>query len=197
MVRGDWRMTLAMRGPAPWEKGARRALRGGMRVVIRDGSIEPFELGSAVLDVVVPLRGREQTQHLRQRYPELFNGHRLRFRRLAGGARVVGRRVLTRDLVLNGADYHATVRGGVTFDGGLSLGMRLTASPRLAEDLLGHGALAAVAGAEPGRGLVVPLRIEGTVARPRVRATSDWSREVMRRALGDSGMGDLLERLLR
>ena len=49
----------------------------------------------------------------------------------------------------------------------------------------------------PGQPLVVPLEIGGTVERPRIRATQDWSRDVIRRALGGSGMGDLLERLMR
>jgi hypothetical protein len=75
--------------------------------------------------------------------------------------------------------------------------MRLATSARLAEDLLGDRGLAAMAGAVPGQPLVVPLEVGGTVERPRIRASQDWSRDVIRRALGGSGMGDLLERLMR
>jgi hypothetical protein len=197
MVRGDWRMALRVRGPAPWRKRARRELRGGGRIVLRDGGIEPFELGAAVLDVVAPLRGREQSQQLRARYPDLFNERRLRFRRLTGSMQITGGRMRTRQLLLLGEDYRADVGGTVSFDGGLDLTMQVTTSARLAEDLLGDRGLAAMAGAAPGQPFVVPLEIAGTVERPRIRATQDWSRDVIRRAFGGSGMGDLLERLLR
>jgi len=197
MVHGDWRMALAVRGPAPWRTRARRGLRGGGRIVVRDGSIEPFELGAAVLDVVAPLRGREQSQQLRSRYPDLFNERRLRFRRLTGSMQIASGRVRTRQLLLLGEDYRADVGGTVSFDGKLDLTMQLATSARLAEDLLGDRGLAAMAGAAPGQPFVVPLEIGGSVERPRIRATQDWSRDVIRRALGGSGMGDLLERLLR
>jgi hypothetical protein len=197
LVGGDWRMALAVRGPAPWRARARRGLRGGGRIVVRDGRIEPFELGAAVLDVVAPLRGREQSQQLRSRYPDLFNERRLRFRRLTGSMQIAGRRMRTRHLQLIGDDYRADATGTVSFDGGLDLAMQLATSARLAQDLLGERGLAALAGVAPGQPLVVPLEIGGTVERPRIRATQDWSRDVIRRALGGSGMGDLLERLMR
>ena len=196
VLDGRWRARLALQGPAPWRAGARRALRGAGRISVRDGAVTPFPLGAAVLDVVVPLRGREQTQQLRSRYPELFGG-RLRFTRLAGTLRVSQSRVRTRDLAIRGIDYRADVRGGMGFDGSLAGGADLHASPRLTEDLLGRGALALVLGASPGVGLVVPLRVEGTIERPRIRATSEWSRALIRRTLGDGAMGDLLERLVR
>jgi len=197
VVGGAWEARLALRGPAQWWKRARRGLRGYGRLVIRDGAIEPFELGSGLLDVLAPLRGREQSQQLRARYPDLFDESRLGFVRLGGTFRVTGGRVRTQDLVLRGDAYRAAVRGTVSVDGRLGLAMQVALSAALTEDLLGRGGLAAVIGAQPGRGLTVPLRLEGTVRHPRVRARPEWSRALIRRTLGGSGMGDLLERLLR
>jgi hypothetical protein len=197
VVRGRWETRLRLRAPAPWRGQARRALRGDGRVVIRAGAIEPFELGSALLDVVAPLRSRKQTRALRRRYGELFAERSLPFRRLSGTFRIEGGRVRTRDLAVRADAYRADGGGTVSVDGRLALGLRLALSPRLTRDLLGDGGFAAIVGAAPGQGLVVPLRLEGTVERPRVRATPQWSRALIRRTLGGSGMGDLLERLLR
>jgi len=196
VVGGAWETQLAVHGPAPWRSGARRGLRGHGRLAITAGWITPFELGSALLDVLAPLRGRAQSQQLRARYPDLFDEERLAFSRLGGTFRLDGRRVQTNDLVLRGEAYRAAARGFVSVDGRLGLGVRLTLSDALTQDLVGRSGLAAAVGAVPGRGLAVPLRLEGTVVHPRVRARPEWSRALMRRALGGSGMGDLLERLL-
>jgi hypothetical protein len=147
--------------------------------------------------VLAPLRGREQSQKLRARYPDLFDERHVRFARLAGTCRLEGGRVRTRDLVLQGGGYHATGHGTVSVDGRLALGVRLALSAALTEDLLGRGGLAAVVGATPGRELVVPLQLEGTIQHPRIRTSPEWSRALIRRTLGGSGMGELLEHLLR
>jgi hypothetical protein len=196
VVGGAWDTRLAVHGPAPWRSRARRGLRGHGQLTITDGSITPFELGSSLLDVLAPLRGRAQSKQLRTRYPDLFDEERLAFSRLGGTFRIDGRRVRTRDLLLRGDAYRAAARGFVSVDGRLGLGVRLTLSEALTHDLLGNSGLAAAVGAVPGRGLMVPLRLEGTVTHPRVKARPDWSRALIRRTLGGSGMRDLLERLL-
>jgi hypothetical protein len=196
-VGGAWETRLAIQGPAPWRSAARRELGGHGRLAITAGWITPFELGSALLDVLAPLRGRAQSKQLRARYPDLFDEERLAFSRLAGTFRLDGRRVQTDDLVLRGEAYRAAARGFVSVDGRLGLGIRLTLSDALTQDLVGRSGLAAAVGAVPGRGLAVPLRLEGTVVHPRLRARPEWSRALIRRTLGGSGMGDLLERLLR
>jgi uncharacterized protein involved in outer membrane biogenesis len=197
VVRGGWEVRLRLRGPVSRQGMARRLLRGRGRVAIRSGSIEPFELGSGLLDVVAPLRGRAQTQRLRTRYDELFAERSLRFEQLSGTCRIAGGRVRTHDLLLRGEDYRARGTGTIGMDGTLSLGVRLTLSTQLTEDLVGRGGLAVVSGASPGVDPTIPLRLDGTVEHPRIRATSAWSRAVIRRTFGGGGMGDLLERLLR
>jgi hypothetical protein len=197
VVGGAWETAIAVRGPAPWRHRARRGLRGSGRVAIAAGVIEPFELGSALLDVLAPLRGREQSQQLRARYPDLFDERLVRFARLAGTFRLDGGRVRTHDLVLRGGAYRATGQGTVSVDGRLSLGIRLVLSATLTRDLLGRGGLAAAVGATPGREFVVPLQLDGTIEHPRIRTSPEWSRALIRRTLGGSGMGDLLEHLLR
>jgi hypothetical protein len=197
VVTGRWETQLAVHGPAPWLERARRDLQGTGRVDVRAGAIEPFELGSALLDVLAPLRGREQSQRLRKRYPDLFDEQHLRFARLGGSFRLERGRVHTRDLVVRGGGYRATGRGSVSVDGRLALGVRLALSAGLTRNLLGRGGLAALVGATPGTGLVIPLRLEGTVEHPKLRTRPEWSRALIRRTLGGSGMGDLLERLLR
>jgi hypothetical protein len=197
-VRGAWNARLALRG-RPSSRGlGRRSLRGWAEVEIRDGAVEPFELGAALLDVVAPLRGRAQTQRLRHRYPDLFGARSLRFTRLAGTGRIDGGRVRTRNLVVRGGSYRARAAGSVGVDGALDLGLRLTLASALVKDLLGAGPLQTLvaSGAVDGDP-TIPLRLGGTIEHPRVRTTTAWSRAVLRDTLGDGGVGDLMERLLR
>jgi hypothetical protein len=196
-AEGRWEAVLRVQGPAPWRTRARRALHGDGRVAIRDGALVPFEFGAVLLDVLAPLRGREQSQQLRRRYPGLFDDRQLRFGHFGGTLRLQDRRVHTRDLLLAGDGYRAAGRGSVSLNGRLALAVDLGLSPALTRDLLGRGSLAAVMGAAPDGGLTVPLRIEGTVEQPRVRASPQWSRALLRRTLGDRDPGGTLERLLR
>jgi hypothetical protein len=182
-----------LRGPSPAVRGFRRRLRGAGRLVLLDGVVGPVSLGAALRDAVGRWGGRERGRALREAHPDLFGRRQLRFDRLGASFALRRGRVRTTDLDVRSASYAAAGRGSVGLDGSLRGRVVVRASPELTANLLGAGALRALA-TGGDEALEVPLQIGGSVLRPNVRPDSSYTRGVVDRLLGRPGAARALER---
>jgi hypothetical protein len=192
-------MQAELTGPPPGEPRFMNALAGGGRFDVTDGRIEGVALGRALLGVLGPIIGVTQVDRLRDRYPDLFGSDDLRFTRLAGSGRLAGGRVHSNDLTLESPSYAARGEGSLGLDGTVDVMLRLSASPTLTEDLLGHSRARTLLVDTGGR-LTVPLRVHGTLKHPHVTPSSEFVSTAARALLGDTDLGEaaggILERLL-
>ena len=91
--------------------------------------------------------------------------------------------------------YRAAGHGHVGRDGSVRGEIRVVPGARLADALLGRGALRTIMAGDRDE-IVLPLEVTGRPGDLRVRPAPAFAREVLERALGGSALGRALERLL-
>jgi uncharacterized protein involved in outer membrane biogenesis len=180
------------------------AVTGTLRARVTDGRLGAFALGSALRDVLAPVSAGERGARLRQRYPGLFGEAGVRFSRGTATGKIADGRFRTDDLHLVGEAWEARGSGAVALDGRLDLGIRVTASPALADDILGRSRARPILGDAQGA-LTVPLRVRGRLARPRVVIDPAFAPVLAKAAVAHAGyakhpfgdtMSSVLERVL-
>ncbi len=196
--------TLALQadlsGPPPANPAFRLALTGTGHFDVADGRIDGIPLGRSVRELLGPLLGEQESARLRERYPDLFSGDdALRFTRLSGSGRLAGGRIRSDDIVLAAPSYDARGAGSLGLDGTIDAELRLSASPALTDDVLGHSKARPFLVDDGGR-LTIPLRVRGPLLHPAVTPDPRFTATVARALLGGADVGEaansLLERLL-
>lgn len=169
-------------------------LVGGGRVVLSNGSVEPLDVGTAVLDGLEVWRGRRR-RRLRRRFPDVFGGEALRFERAVARVAVRQGRWDVAPIRVRSRSYRADGHGRLARDGSVHGEIRLVPTAPLADALLGRGALRAVV-AGGREDVVLPVEVRGRIGSLRVRPAPAFARAVLERALGGSALGRVLDRLL-
>lgn len=202
-AEGTLAIEVELTGPAGGP-GFLAAAVGSLRAEVVGGRLGAFALGSALRDVLAPVAAGERGARLRRRYPELFGDDGVRFARATASGRIADGRFHTRDLELVGAAWKAHGTGVVALDGRLDLAVRVTASPALADDILGRSRARPLLVDAHGA-LTVPLRIRGRLGRPRVGIDPAFAPVLAKAAVAHAGyarhpfgdtMSSVLERVL-
>jgi hypothetical protein len=174
-----------------------KALTGTGKFRVVDGRLVGATLGPAILDILAPVLGRGDADHLRTRYPDLFGDEGLRFTALSGSGRLKDSIISSDDLVLAGTSYDARGAGSLGLDGDVDMELRLSASSALTDDLFSHAKKARpiLVGAD-GR-LMIPLHVHGAIDHPHVSPEPEFAGRVARGLLGGTGLeeaaGTLIE----
>jgi hypothetical protein len=191
---GKLTLDASLNAPPPGASGFDTAAQGTGRFGVADGRLLGVALGAGILDVLEPFLKPGEADRFRQRYPDLF-GDELRFTKLSGSGRLAGGRVRSEDFVLAGASYEAAGAGSLGLDGTVDVLLRLAASPALTEDLLGDSRARPALVDDRGQ-LVVPLRVRGPLARPRVLPDPSFAGTAARGLLGGADLKELADDVL-
>lgn len=193
-VTGAWRVRGRGRAIGASRDALAHGLVGGGRVVLSNGSVEPLDVGTAVLDGLEVWRGRRR-RRLRRRFPDVFGGEALRFDRAVARVAVRQGRWDVAPIRVRSRSYRADGHGRLARDGSVHGEIRLVPTAPLADALLGRGALRAVV-AGGREDVVLPVEVRGRIGSLRVRPAPAFARAVLERALGGSALGRVLDRLL-
>lgn len=193
-LAGRWVVQGRGRAVAPIEAPLGRGAAGSGRAVVLDGSVEPLDVGGAVLDGLEVWRGRRR-RRLARRFPDVFGGERLAFDRAVVEIRGREGRYVLAPIRVRSRSYRADGHGHVGRDGSVRGEIRVVPGGKLADALLGRGALRTIVAGD-GDEIVLPLEVAGRPGELRVRPAPAFAREVLERALGGSALGRALDRLL-
>lgn len=193
-VTGRW--VVRGRGRAVARAGAplARGVSGRGRLVLLEGSVEPLDVGGALLDGLEVWRGRRRGR-LRKRFPDVLDGPGLRFDRAAIGIHARRGRYRIVPVRVRSRSYTAEGEGRLRRDGSVRGELRVVPSRPLADALVGRGALRAILAGE-GVDVVLPLEVTGRPGDLHVRPARAFARQILERALGDSALRRTLDRLL-
>jgi hypothetical protein len=193
-VDGRWRVRGRGRAAARTGVPLGRAVSGHGRLVVLDGSVEPLDVGGALLGGLEIWRSARR-RRLRDRFPDVFGGPRLRYDRAVVRARARRGRYHLAPIRARSESYRAEGAGRLGRDGLVRGEIRVVPSTALADALLGRGALRAIVGGSREE-IVLPIEVTGRPGALEVRPAPTFTREVLERALGGSALGHALERLL-